>query len=163
MKILLKPENELYKKEIEVVGLVSLVETIEERNRETGFGMTFYEFLKDGRTIYFKTTKEKCAMGFTPRILDNLLNEYALNGNVHGFRFTDDGDFFITKEKLKENRIKNKSRRYIILKIENKFYITDCTRLNILTKHYKKNEKRNQKGLQWGNLCSKIKYIEYKH
>lgn len=158
--------NEGFKKEVEVIGLVALVKNSSQIKTEKELGLNLYipkEDIIEESAIYFKTNQNGVDKGFTPKILVNLLTNYINKGLLHKFNFNDEGEFEVLTSKLTSKVTYRSSRRYLIIKVDNEIYITNCNQINQFTRHYKANYEKNKTGLQWQNLCKNLKYNNYKH
>lgn len=153
-------------KEVEVLGLVALVKNNSQGKTEKGLGLNLYipkEDVIEDCLIYFKTNQLGIDNGFSPKVLKDLLINNINNNLIHKFTFNDEDIFEVLTTKLMVKDTYRGSRRYLIIKVDNKIYITNCNHLNLLTRHYKENYEKNKTGVQWQNLCKNFNYVNYKH
>lgn len=155
MRIYLKEDKSDY---IDLIAMVAKVNSKSQHEKEKRIGLEILGFTETDNPLYYKINEESAfKLGMSESLLLKYMNRYLNQKNeyitLHEFKRNRQGNIYLTPIKLKNSYSESgrSSRRYLLVNYKGKMILTDVLRLNLVTKHYKANRERNERGLEWEN------------
>lgn len=149
---------------VEVLAMVAKVSSRTQSEKEKRIGLEFLDISSNGKQYFYHVNKDTAfTYGITERYLkrlcDELLDASQEKINLVDFHRNRKGEVYVKPVQIRNTYTSTgrASRRYLLVSYKGKIVMTDVIRLNQVTKHYKKDRDRNERGLEWENYASLLK------